>query len=217
MDSLSGVGVLDKAVGVLAALRLGPRSLNDLQTATGLPRATAHRLAVALEVHGLVRRDADGRFALGFGLIELGRAAAAGFSLAEVARPVLEDLRNATSEGVQLYVREGDRHRRCTISLNSPHALQWIVPEGVLLPLDRGSAGRALTTHTDGGPGWFESVEEREKGVASVSAPVRDASGAVVAAVSVSGPLERLTRAPGRCFGAPVVDAARRITDALTA
>ena len=65
MDIVTGVGVLDKAVHVLRAVAEGPRSLHALQTATGLPRATAHRLAVALEEHGLLRRDDEGRFDLG--------------------------------------------------------------------------------------------------------------------------------------------------------
>jgi DNA-binding IclR family transcriptional regulator len=56
--------------------------------------------------------------------------------------------------------------------------------------------------------GWIESVEEREVGVASVSAPVADADGRVIAAVSVSGPIERLSRQPGRVFGNRVVAAA---------
>ena len=57
--------MLDKAVAVLDALEPGPLALNDLAEAAGLPRATAHRLAFALEVHGLVRRDGGGRFMLG--------------------------------------------------------------------------------------------------------------------------------------------------------
>ena len=61
------------------------------------------------------------------------------------------------------------------------------------------------------GPGWVASVGEREAGVASVSAPVRDASGRIVAAVSVSGPIERTTRQPGRRYGEAVVAAARRV------
>ena len=77
MESVSGVGVLDKAIVVLQALRISPLTLADLQSATELPRATAHRLAVALEAHGLVRRDAAGRFSLGFELISFGHAAAA--------------------------------------------------------------------------------------------------------------------------------------------
>jgi DNA-binding IclR family transcriptional regulator len=56
-----------------------------------------------------------------------------------------------------------------------------------------------------------ESVAEREAGVASVSAPVLGAGGAVVAAVGVSGPIERTTRAPGRRYGAAVVRAARAV------
>ena len=74
-SSVSGVGVVDKAMVILGAVEAAPRSLGELVEATGYSRATAHRLAVALEVHGLIRRDEDGRFALGVRLIALGRAA----------------------------------------------------------------------------------------------------------------------------------------------
>jgi len=99
------------------------------------------------------------------------------------------------------------------VSLQSPHALRWIVPEGVLFPLEVGSAGRVLSGES-GGPGWVESVEERESGVASVSAPVLDGGGSVVAAVSVSGPIDRLTREPGVRFGGSVLIAAAEIARA---
>lgn len=215
MDSVSGVGVLDKAVGVLSALRAsGALGLAELQHATGLPRATAHRLAVALEEHGLVRRDAAGRFCLGFELIAMGRAAADAFPLGDIARPLLVDLRDNTGESVQLFVREGNE-RRCVVSLQSPHGLRWIVPEGARLPLDVGSAGHVLLAVSASAPGFVESVEEREPGVASVSAPVRSRSGLVIAAVSVSGPVERLTRDPGTRFGATVVACAAALGHAL--
>ncbi|MDW3216868.1 MAG: IclR family transcriptional regulator [Ilumatobacteraceae bacterium] len=213
MDIVTGVGVLDKAVHVLRAVAEQPLSLGGLQSATGLPRATAHRLAVALEQHGLLRRDDDGRFDLGPELASLGRAAADRFPLAELALPALESLRVSTEESVQLFVREG-AHRRCVISLQSPHALRWIVPEGVLFPLDVGSAGRVLSGEAPV-EGWVESVEEREPGVASVSAPVVDASGVIVAAVSVSGPIDRLTRSPGERFGRQVSQAAAAVSSAL--
>jgi DNA-binding IclR family transcriptional regulator len=211
---LSGVGVVDKVVAVLGALEGGPASLAELQAATALPRATAHRLATALETHGLVRRGDDGRFVLGLRLVALGQAAGDGFPLAALARPTLIALRDRTGESVQLYVREGDG-RRCVASLQSPHALRWIVPEGALLPLDRGSAGRVLTAVR--AERWVASVEEREAGVASVSAPVHDAGGQVLAAVSVSGPIERLSRQPGERFGAAVASAADDIEQALRA
>ena len=208
MDIVTGVGVLDKAVLVLRAVADAPVALSGLQAATGLPRATAHRLAVALEQHGLLRRDADGRFDLGPELAALGRIASDRFPLVDEARDALTALRDETGESVQLFVREGS-HRRCVLSLQSPHALRWIVPEGALLPLELGSAGRVLSGEP-GTDGWIESVEEREPGVASVSAPLCDGAGSVIAAVSVSGPVERMSRSPGTRFGARVVAAAAR-------
>lgn len=198
MNSVSGIGVLDKAFTIIDALEAGPRTLAELVAATGLSRATAHRLAVALEVHGMVRRDDEGRFALG----QRRRP------LAELARPALEALRDETGESVQLYVRQGDA-RVCVLSLESPHGLRTIVPLGSTLPLGVGSAGRVLSGQPVGKRGWIESVEEREAGVASVSAPVIDAHGEVVAAVSVSGPVNRTTRAPGKRYGDAVARAAR--------
>jgi DNA-binding IclR family transcriptional regulator len=214
MESVSNVGVLDKAIRVLRAIEeSGPQSLLDLQASTGLPRATLHRLAVALEAHGLLRREPSGRFCLGLGLVAFGAAAAYAFPIAGLARPRLVALCQQTGESVQLYVREGDR-RRCAVSLPSPHGLRWIVSEGSLLPLHLGSAGRVLTGEL-GELGWVETVEEREAGVASVSAPVARPDTGVLAAVSVGGPVERLTRAPGERFGPDVVAAAKEIAAGL--
>ena len=63
--------------------------------------------------------------------------------------------------------------------------------------------------------GWAQSVAEREPGVASVSAPVRSPGGKVIAAVSVSGPIERLSRQPGRLHAAAVMAAAERLSEVL--
>ena len=60
--------------------------------------------------------------------------------------------------------------------------------------------------------GWAESVGEREPGVASVSAPVRaPGSEEVVAAISVSGPIERLGQHPGGRLAGAVIDAAQTL------
>jgi DNA-binding IclR family transcriptional regulator len=210
MESVSSVGVLDKAVGLLRLVEVdGPQSLLELQASSGLPRATLHRLAVALESHGLLRRDRAGHFCLGLGLVALGAAASEAFPIAAIARPRLRALCEHTGESVQLYVREGDG-RRAVVSLPSPHGLRWIVQEGSLLPLHLGSAGHVLLGEA-GDEGWYETVEEREPGVASVSAPVPVPAAGVLAAVSIGGPIDRLSRRPGKRFGAAVVAAARDI------
>lgn len=218
MDSVSeqsgstpstGVGVLDKSMTVLHAVAGHALGLSQLQAVTGLPRATAHRLATALEVHGMLRRDIDGRFELGHGLVSFGRISADRFPLVDVVRPVATALRDSTGECVQLFVREGNQ-RRCVLSLESAHGLRWIVPEGSLMPLDVGSSGRLLNGERSS-TGWLQSVGEREAGAASVSAPVRTSDGTIIAALSVSGPVERLTRQPGRRYGLAVLDAAADI------
>jgi DNA-binding IclR family transcriptional regulator len=121
----------------------------------------------------------------------------------------------------------------CVAAAELGSGLRDTVPVGASLPLTAGSAAQALLAWTPDDPllaraaftprtladvrrrGWAQSVAEREAGVASVSAPVRGSGGSVVAAVSVSGPLERLSRTPGRQHAAAVMAAAeelRRLT-----
>lgn len=210
---VSGVGVVDKSVTILDAVHAGAQGLTELVESTGYSRATTHRLATALAVHGLLRRTGDGGFALGWRLVVLGRAAESGQGLVEIAAEVLGRLRDETGESAQLYVRDGER-RVCVAVSESPHGLRTIVGVGAELPLGKGSAGHALLGDVGRG-GWVASVAEREVGVASVSAPVRGPDGAIVAAIGVSGPIERVTRRPGERYGAAVVAAADELAALL--
>ncbi|HSN05705.1 MAG TPA: IclR family transcriptional regulator [Candidatus Angelobacter sp.] len=63
--------------------------------------------------------------------------------------------------------------------------------------------------------GWAENVNESEVGVASVSAPIRDVRGVVVAALSIAGPVQRLDGANLRRFTRPAVEAAAAISRRL--
>lgn len=212
MDTVSGIGVLDKVIRILDVVASGRVRATELPGRTGISRATAHRLALGLETHGLLRRDADGAFVPGLALIGLGRAAADAFPLAAAAAPVLESLRDRTGESAQLYVADGGE-RLCVAAVDSAEELRTIIRVGARLPLEVGSAGRVLSGEV-GRDGWVASVAERASGVASVSAPVHGHSG-VIAAVSVSGPIERVTRSPGSEFGDHVVQAAEEIERAL--
>ena len=230
----SGVGVLDKAVAILSTLESGPHSLAELVAVTAIARPTAHRLAVALEFHRLVARDLAGRFILGPRSGEL--AAAAGEDrLLAAAAPALAALRDATGESAQLYRRQGDL-RICVAVAERLTGLRDSVPVGAALTMQAGSAAQILLAWEDSEKihrgvtnarfsaaqlsadrrrGWAQSVGEREAGVASVSAPVRAPNGKVIAAVSISGPIERLGRQPGRIHAAAVVATAARLTEHL--
>ncbi len=221
---------MDKSVAILTFLAEGgPAGLASVVEGTGIPRPTAHRLLSALETHGLVARGGDG-YRLGLKLLGWGERAASGASpgLVEAAHPALVRLRDATGESTQLYVREGDG-RVCVASFERATGLRTTVSVGEVLPLTRGSAGRVLLAWADDGNsleveegrlsevrerGWAESVAERERGVASVSAPVFRAE-RVVAAVGVSGPIARLGESPGERMAGEVVAASRRIEEVL--
>lgn len=213
METLSGVGVLDKVVALLSQLAVNPATLHQLETVTGVSRATAHRLLAALCTHGLVVRSDDGAYDLGHQISRWGQIAASRLPLVSIAAPVLAELGATTGESVQIFVAEGDR-RRCLISLQSAHALQWVVPEGAVFELNAGSAGRVLSGQTGE---WIASVAEREPGVASVSSPITGPDGAVIAAVCVSGPIDRLGTAPGERYGADVARAAAQISTGIGA
>lgn len=233
MGQDSGIGVLDKAVCVLHAVAEEPCGLAQLCERTGLPRATAHRLAAGLEVHRLLTRDGAGRWRLGPALREL--SARASDPLLAAGAAVLPGLRETTGESVQLYRREGTT-RVCVAALEPAAGLRDTVPLGARLPMTAGSAAKVLLAYSEAAVqqdvlaeavftgralaevrrrGWAQSVAEREPGVASVSAPVRDGGGAVIAAVSVSGPIDRLGRQPGARWADDVLAASAALTARL--
>ena len=216
----SGVGVLDKAALVLSALEAGPATLAQLVSSTGLARPTAHRLAVALEYHRMVARDMQGRFILGPRLQELSSAAGED-RLLQASMPVLQALRD----------------RVCVAASEREMGLRDSIPVGATLSMSAGSAAQVLLAWEEPDRlhrglygasfnatmlsevrrrGWAQSVGEREPGVASVSAPVRGPSGRVLAALSISGPIERMGRQPGRQHGPSVMAAANRLTEFLS-
>jgi DNA-binding IclR family transcriptional regulator len=236
MNNSSGVGVLDKAMSVLAAAESGPTTLAQLVQATGLARPTTHRIAVALEHHRMLARDIQGRFILGPRIAELASAAGEDRLLA-ISQPVLAQLRDQTGESAQLYRRQADV-RVCVAAAERASGLRDTVPVGAALPMIAGSAAQILLAWEEAERmhrglrgakftagtlasvrrrGWAASAAERELGVASVSAPVRGTGGRVLAAVSVSGPIERLTRSPGRLHAASVAAAGERISEQLRA
>ena len=148
---------------------------------------------------------------------------------------MLPRLREITGESVQLYRREGTS-RICVAALEPPAGLRDTVPVGTRLPMTAGSGAKVLLAYADAATqqavlpaakftdrtlaevrkrGWAQSAAEREPGVASVSAPVRDGRGAVIAAVSVSGPIDRMGRRPGARWAADLLAAADALTRRL--
>jgi len=198
-----------------------PPSVGELAALTGLPKSTTSRLVAALERQGLVQRD-GGRGSLRPGpvLLRYARRDAASPDLVELAAAALERLAGASGEtanlgvatplAVEMLDQRDSRHILGStnwVGQRVPHHGSVIgkvfLADGGL-PLPEGPLERlAPRTITDAGAlareleavrarGYATAVDELEPGLWAVAAPVRDAGGTVVAALSISGPTVRL-------------------------
>lgn len=230
----SGIKVLDRAVQILLTVAEQPVNLAELCETTELPRATAHRLASALETHHLLIRDADGRWTIGPVLSSLSSGTAS--RLIHAAEPIMNQLVEHTGESVQLYQLAGET-RVCIAAQEPAVGLQNTVPVGTKLPLHAGSAAKVFLAYSSpklrdavlrNNPkfteadldevrtqGWAESISEREVGLASVSAPVFNHDGLFTAVLSISGPTERLRPTPAQLWADQLTKAAATLSAAL--
>lgn len=223
-SEISGIKVLDRAVAIMMAAANRPSNLNELCETTGLPRATTHRLATALEAHRILTRTPDGKWGSGPAL------PGNRDHLIEAAGPIMDKLLADTGESVQLYQLSGSS-RTCIATREPESGLHNVVPVGRQLPLTSGSAARIFAAFEDidienatfsvedveraRSNGYSESIEEREAGLASISAPVFDPSGTLVAVISVSGSAERFRPSPSEKYAPLLADAAQKLTARL--
>ena len=216
----SGIKVLDRAVLILTTIADQPRSLAELCQATKLPRATAHRLATALETHRMLSRTADGRWSIGSALTSLGSGSSD--TLIDAATPIMNALMQRTGESVQLYRLTGTS-RTCIASKEPPSGLQNTVPVGSRMPLTAGSSAHVFMAYAPptlrdsilADAAFTPATPQREPGLASLSAPVFDHTGSIVAVLSISGPAERLRPHPGARWATELIDAAKNLGAAL--
>lgn len=217
--SNSSVQSVDRAIAILEILaRKGATRVTDLAAALDVHKSTAFRLLGALEQGGLVEQSGDrGRYRLGFGVVRLAGAATAQLDLSRESREVCLRLAQEIGETVNIAVAQ-DGHAVNISQVRGPSAISghnWV---GQRTPPHATSSGKVLiafgalappaqleryTPHTLQSldehlaeireRGYGSTIEELEVGLNAVAAPIRGADGAVVAAVSASGPSYRLT------------------------
>lgn len=192
-------------------------SVGEAAATLGLAKSTAHRLLATLRDCGYLRQvQRSGRYALGAKVLMLARAYNADHDVPRVARPVMERLRDEVNETVALYVREGDA-RYCIEHLESSHDMRLVVRVGQRMPLDRGAAGRILsmTPAQARRAGAVITRAERVPNACGIAAGVFDANAHLVAALDVSGPLDRFGEGLAERYAAHVAAAAAEISAAL--
>lgn len=236
---------VDRAVALLRAVAAATderANVASLAAECGLNRATAWRILSTLEAQEMVVLDRpSGRYAIGFGVVELAGSAGVGI-LVQSAHKVLERVSLLTGETASLavvrdngltYVDEvaptavvSATWRGRTVSLHATSTGKALLAYASEEMVDR-VLGQPLTRHTDTTitdrdavlrelsatreRGYGVCRGEFEESAYGVSAPVLDSGGRPLAVLSIWGPRGRLTEARFEALGEIAREAATEI------
>jgi DNA-binding IclR family transcriptional regulator len=183
------------------------RTPTELSTELSLSRPVVYRLLTTLLNEGFVRRDADGRVHLGFGVLVLAQAVQP--LLRAAALPTLRRLAERVGATAHLTVAEGADGLAVAVVEPSWTDMHVAYREGSRHPLTKGAAGQAILALREGRAEYLATEGQLQEGARGVAAPVTglpwlEASVGVV----TFGPLEEST-------GARVVEAAAELAGAL--
>ncbi|WGW12192.1 helix-turn-helix domain-containing protein [Saxibacter everestensis] len=201
---MTTVGVLDKCVAILDLVRVKPLTATEVSAHTRMSMSTAHRLLQSLEHHNMVARGEAGAYGLGSFFV---------LNSDDAAREALRQLRDATEESVQLWVRRGP-WRVCLLNVDAENELRISKSVGSkILLTDGGSAADALRSN-NAGTRVFSSVQARTAGVGSSSVALQ-LNKSWSMAVCVSYPLARAPVSPQQEFKQVLTETVARLKFAL--
>ncbi|MEV4223724.1 MULTISPECIES: helix-turn-helix domain-containing protein [unclassified Nonomuraea] len=185
----------------------GGRTPTELSAELSLSRPVVYRLLTTLLNEGFVRRDAEGRVHLGFGVLVLAQAVQP--LLRAAALPTLRRLAEQVGATAHLTVAEGDDGLAVAVVEPSWTDMHVAYREGSRHPLAKGAAGQAILAAREGRADYLVTEGQLQEGARGMAAPVTglpwlEASVGVV----TFGPLPPST-------GAQVVEAAAGLADAL--
>ncbi|AOZ92344.1 IclR family transcriptional regulator [Paenibacillus crassostreae] len=214
---------VERALDILLCFtRNDELGLTEIAVQIGLHKSTVHRLLSTLEEKGFVTRDrSTEKYRLGIKVWELSTHLAQSDDPATILFPAMKKLRDRLGETVSLYLREGNERLRIQ-AVQSTQAVRRVAPVGARLPLYVGASSKVLVAFATpeeqvellNDPEWPDAVdrdyymkqlqeiiecgyatsfEEREPGAAAISVPIFNRNGIITAALSVSGPVNRLS------------------------
>jgi IclR family KDG regulon transcriptional repressor len=140
------VRAVERAMQILSSLdgENPERGVSEIAQATGLHKATTHRIVMTLLNCGFLERTADGeRFRLGLRLVELGLGALRGLDLRRAAFPYMQQLVERFDETCDLGIF--DRGRVLYVEVvHSEHSLTITTRVGRRLPVHCTASGKVF-------------------------------------------------------------------------
>ena len=183
----------DRGLSLLVQVADHPEGLPlaELARRVELSNSTALRQLRALEAAGFARRRDDGNWGPGPTLLRIARDLSRQATLPNLAAPILAEL--AADLGESAYLAERDGERAVYVAMQAgTHAVRHVSWLGESVPLHGTAVGAALRGQVDD-DGVSVREDAVEPGVVATAAPIVDAQGRVVAALSVVGPSYRIT------------------------
>jgi len=190
--------------------------LAELARRTGLVKSTIMRLAVSLEQFRLVARLPDGSYRLDAETLRLGTAYQQAFSLSDHVMPALNELAAKTGETASFYVRNGDE-RLCLFRVESANRVRMHVQPGDTRPMDKSAIAQVLRKYEAGPPSPDDELPLFTSGVtdphaAALAMPVFGIGNTLIGALSISGPVSRLTTARAEQFKELLAETGYKLT-----
>src|SRR5579872_139792 len=146
--STGGAQAVDRALGLLRQVASAPADglrLSDLAEASGLDRATAHRLLASLVANELVDQDVvTKRYTLGLDFFAMAAAASNRYDLAEVSRTQLQTLSKQSGDTTMLCLRSGLNLVCVDVEMGSFPIKALPMDIGSRRPLGAGASGVAM-------------------------------------------------------------------------
>lgn len=219
---VEGVAAVKRALSVLTCFRQGDDRLTlaEIAKRTGLVKSTILRLIASLEEAGLVLR-VDDSYQLGSEIVRLHSVYHASMGLDKIIVPVLRKLVEQTQETAAFYVEQNGQ-RLCQFRVNSPHALRFDITPGTFRPMDNASSAQILRLFKN----WPDeqppvpaiplyTAGATTPHTASLSAPVLAQDQRLVGALTITGPISRLTWEAASRIQDVVLQAAVHLSRAL--
>ncbi|MCA1376498.1 MULTISPECIES: IclR family transcriptional regulator [unclassified Bradyrhizobium] len=221
-----GVAAVDRALTILAAFEDAPEpmTLAELAKRTKMYKSTLLRLMASLQEFGYLVQLADGRYHLGPTPFRLGAVYQRNNNLHDRVMPLLRQLVADGTESPSYHVRHDAKRRLCVFRVDSQHSTLDRVEAGMLLPLERGAAGRVILAFDGEKGATYDAIRggciavsfgERDPDCAGLACPVFGSGGKCVGALSLSGPKPRFTRDNIKTMASLLLKAAIRLTRTL--
>lgn len=240
-DGKSTVRSVERALDILLCFTdTTELSLTEISKKVNLHKSTVFRILASLENKGFVNRNIKTeKYRLGFRIWELSASMNQTDDPITMILPEMEQLRDQLGETISLYIREGKERIRIQ-AVQSTQTVRRFAQIGSRMPLSVGASSKILVAFADpevldmvlSDPDWPKaidkkdfvaqleqihelgyatSIEEREPGVSAIAVPIFNRAGQAIAALAVSGPVNRLTTQKMKEMSPLVIEAARRM------